>query len=474
MANNVPLPALEDNDTIQTVGIAGGSVETNEIIRVYPDFFPEGYNMYVTDAAVNGAEAYDLVERVNQLRVEVGEQPLTLDAQITETAMYRASEISLVYRHDSPSGLWGQSEYEAFGPGGGELIVSGPSTGEQAFDAFEGSAGHYLGMIRSWNTRIGVGQYGSAWVLLFKDGEDTYKQRDITKEELITTYTTDSRIAKTVVDQTTDDEAGSHGINGCYDPRLVVNGDYDTTKSIKLDKGLSQQMGAYIVPDPFSLTKDCDDVETKIVPSTLTWSSSNPAIASVDSEGVVTTRAAGTAVISGQLYEDTITYTIIVSDNGTIPEDIGTDYLVRYRTHVQNVGWQAYVADGGMSGTSGRSLRLEGINIALNGIDGGIEYTTHVQNVGWQEFVGNGAMAGTSGRSLRLEGIRIWLTGDAAKKYDVYYRTHTQNIGWMGWAKNAEQSGSAGYGYRLEGIEVKLVEKGGPAPGSTDGAFVER
>lgn len=97
--------------------------------------------------------------------------------------------------------------------------------------------------------------------------------------------------------------------------------------------------------------------------------------------------------------------------------------MVKYRTHVQNVGWQAFVADGSMSGTSGRSFRLEGINIDLNdNISGGIEYRTHV---GWQNYVANGAMSGTEGMSYRLEGIQIRLTGEAATKYDIYYHTHT-------------------------------------------------
>lgn len=146
---------------------------------------------------------------------------------------------------------------------------------------------------------------------------------------------------------------------------------------------------------------------------------------------------------------------------------------VAYRTHVQNVGWQSYVRDGAMSGTSGRSLRLEGINIRLEGApySGGIRYRTHVQNIGWQDWKYNDAMSGTSGRSLRLEAIQIELTGKMAEHYDVWYRVHAQNFGWMGWARNGVSAGSATYGYRLEGIEVVILPKGSAAPGSTSGAF---
>lgn len=55
--------------------------------------------------------------------------------------------------------------------------------------------------------------------------------------------------------------------------------------------------------------------------------------------------------------------------------------------------------------------------------------------------------------------------------YDVYYRVHAQEFGWLGWAKNGESSGTEGFGYRLEAIEIKLVKKGGSAPGNTANAF---
>ena len=149
--------------------------------------------------------------------------------------------------------------------------------------------------------------------------------------------------------------------------------------------------------------------------------------------------------------------------------------LVNYRTHVQRIGWQGFVADGAMSGTSGQGLRLEGIEIRLNSnLKGNVLYRTHVQRIGWQGWKRNGSMAGTSGMGLRLEAIELKLTGDVAKKYDIYYRVHVQKFGWLGWAKNGQMSGTSGYGYRLEGIEIRLVKKGGKAPGSTAKPSVKR
>ncbi len=162
------------------------------------------------------------------------------------------------------------------------------------------------------------------------------------------------------------------------------------------------------------------------------------------------------------------TYSFIGSNGET------NNSLIQYRTHVQNVGWQSYKYDGAMSGTSGQSLRLEGIEIQKSNqlnVDGGIQYRTHVQNIGWQDFVSDGAMSGTSGQSLRLEAIQIKLTGELEKQYDIYYQVHAQNFGWLGWAKNGQSAGTAGYSYRLEGICIQLVKKGEDGPTSSTLAF---
>ncbi|MDO4796590.1 MAG: hypothetical protein Q4A01_01060 [Coriobacteriales bacterium] len=170
------------------------------------------------------------------------------------------------------------------------------------------------------------------------------------------------------------------------------------------------------------------------------------------------------------------------------PKDAGTDAApgaalttqsdaatpsVTYRTHVQRIGWQGWRSNGEMSGTSGKSRRLEGINIKLGDmpVSGGIQYRTHVQRIGWQGWRKDGQMSGTSGKSLRLEAIQIQLYGDMANNYDVWYRVHAQQIGWMGWAKNGEQSGTAGFSWRLEGIQIVLTPKDAGAPAADLGGL---
>lgn len=162
----------------------------------------------------------------------------------------------------------------------------------------------------------------------------------------------------------------------------------------------------------------------------------------------------------------------IVAALGLTKVVVNTNPSVTYQTHVQDYGWQEWKNNGEMSGTSGQSKRLEGINIKLQNLSGSVEYQTHVQDIGWQGWKSNGVMSGTSGQSKRLEAIKIKLSGDTANKYDIYYRVHAQDYGWLGWAKNGESAGSEGYSKRLEGIEIKLVKKGGAAPGSISRPFV--
>lgn len=163
----------------------------------------------------------------------------------------------------------------------------------------------------------------------------------------------------------------------------------------------------------------------------------------------------------------------------TRKESVSTSASVSYRTHVQTYGWQNFVKNGALSGTTGESKRLEGIEIKLTGlknVSGGITYRVHAQTYGWMNWVSDGKMAGTTGESKRLEAIQIKLTGEMANMYDVYYCVHAQTYGWLNWAKNGDMSGTAGLSKRLEAIEIKLVPKGGKAPvklGTQTKAFIK-
>ena len=132
---------------------------------------------------------------------------------------------------------------------------------------------------------------------------------------------------------------------------------------------------------------------------------------------------------------------------------------IKYSTHIQDIGWQDWKSDAKTAGTSGKSLRLEGIKIETINLPKGVtlRYQTHIQNIGWQGWKNAGELAGTSGKSLRLEGIRIKLEGTT--EYSVMYRTHVQDIGWQDWCYDGETSGTFDESLRLEAIEIKIVPK---------------
>lgn len=138
---------------------------------------------------------------------------------------------------------------------------------------------------------------------------------------------------------------------------------------------------------------------------------------------------------------------------------------IQYRTHVENIGWQGWMKNGEVSGTSGQNYRVEAMYIDIAGASNSIEYRTHVQDIGWMGWVNEGGMSGTTGQSKKIEALEIRLKGSMASNYDVYYRAHVQNVGWQSWVKNGQMAGTSGQSLRLEALQIVLVQKGTGVPG---------
>ena len=149
---------------------------------------------------------------------------------------------------------------------------------------------------------------------------------------------------------------------------------------------------------------------------------------------------------------------------------------VTYDAHLAYTGWQSPVSDGGIAGTIDKHYRMEGLRINVNSTLGvGIEYRGHLQYYGWEtKWSRDGALSGTTGKGIRMEAIQIRLTGLNANKYDIYYKCLIQDIGWTDWAKNGAACGSSGFGYKLEAVKIIIVPKGSPAPGSTARTYYQK
>lgn len=132
---------------------------------------------------------------------------------------------------------------------------------------------------------------------------------------------------------------------------------------------------------------------------------------------------------------------------------------VEYRSHVQDIGWQEYVGNESQSGTTGKNLKIEAMNIKLKNNTKGIniKYTTYIEGNGWQNTVSNGEQTGTTGKNLKMEAIKIWLEG--SEEYSVEYRTHVQDIGWTEWVYDGAISGNLGDELKIEAIQIKIVSR---------------
>ncbi|WP_448256325.1 hypothetical protein [Microbacterium aurum] len=128
---------------------------------------------------------------------------------------------------------------------------------------------------------------------------------------------------------------------------------------------------------------------------------------------------------------------------------------VSYRTHMQNLGWGAYVTENRISGAEASGLRMEAFQLSLTNPSAGmtVQYQAHVQSIGWQPWVAGGGLAGTSGQSLRIESVKFQLQGSVPAGYHIKYRVY-QNGGWSPWRLDGQAAGITGQNLRVEALQV--------------------
>lgn len=132
---------------------------------------------------------------------------------------------------------------------------------------------------------------------------------------------------------------------------------------------------------------------------------------------------------------------------------------IRYRSHIQDVGWEKDRSDdGATSGLEGKNKQIEAIKISLANLSGvKVKYQVHVESIGWMAWKSGGAVAGTTGKNKQVEAIKIKL--ETSKTYSVKYRVHVQDIGWMPWTYDGNMAGTEGKNKQVEAIQIKIVDK---------------
>ena len=248
--------------------------------------------------------------------------------------------------------------------------------------------------------------------------------------------------------------------------------------NITLSKGTSETLKATINPN--DVTED----------KTLSWTSSNTKVATVDNTGKVTAVSGGTATItvksqngkeascevkvtskieSISLNKSNITLSKGTSETlkATInPSDATDDKTLTWKSEDENIakvdgnGKVTGVGTGTTNITvttsNGKSATCK---VTVVRQTPSVNYSTHVQDIGWQGYVKDGSTAGTTGQSKRLEAIRIKLSNNTSYNGTIQYQTHIQDIGWQGWKMNDEMSGTSGQSKRLEAIRIKLTDE---------------
>ena len=145
---------------------------------------------------------------------------------------------------------------------------------------------------------------------------------------------------------------------------------------------------------------------------------------------------------------------------------------INYSSVSGSSSWGQTVQNGATSGTMGQDLPLHAIRVQLpTNVSGGVSYKTHLSNIGWGAACANGSASGDLSCAQEIEALSISLSGQAAKRYDVWYRVYIENFGWLGWTKNGSNAGSSGCGLHVEAYQVVIKAINSAAPGSTANSF---
>lgn len=136
--------------------------------------------------------------------------------------------------------------------------------------------------------------------------------------------------------------------------------------------------------------------------------------------------------------------------------------------------WKGWTNQGGTSGKGSGTkkvgrMQVDRMNSALSGTVSYTMYNDKKKTSGSNTKKGKYSAAGIAGQAAQY--MTVSLSGDLAKRFDVYYRTYISGAGWMAWAKNGAKAGVKNFNSRMKmcGYQIKLVEKsGGTKPANAD------
>lgn len=136
------------------------------------------------------------------------------------------------------------------------------------------------------------------------------------------------------------------------------------------------------------------------------------------------------------------------------------DLNLRYKAHVQDIGWREEVHDGMIAGSVGAAKRLEGLYIDTTKVKGGklrLNAKAHISNVGWVLYkdIRPDTLIGTVGKKQAIEAIELDVIENTTGK-TLKYQVHLANKGWTGAVPHDTATGSTGLKISIEAIKIWL------------------
>lgn len=228
-------------------------------------------------ATVSYTKAWQVLDLVNQQRAAQGLSALTMDQDLLNAAMQRAAETTVVFSHTRPDGT--QCYTAAPNKMSGENIAMGTTTASTTMDMWMNSQGHRANILGTSWTSIGIGCVQASngawyWVQCFGAGTPAAASKGSYADG-----------AKTYQVNIAPDALGiDYDIVSCTSDRSTT-----ITPATKFAPGGTQRY-AFVIDQSSSYG---------LIPENqVTWASSNPAVATVDADGLVTFKASGSVTIT--------------------------------------------------------------------------------------------------------------------------------------------------------------------------------
>ncbi len=244
-----------------------------------------------TSGTYNYDKAKEIVDLVNEERAKLSLSPFQIDNSLMESAMQRASELSIYWDHERPNGL---SCFSVNNKINGENIGVGSSSTLVIMDKWMNSSGHKAQIVKSTYNSIGVGCYThnglTYWVQLFSKSNSNNTNISSGKKDV-----------NNSIQVAVGEKRVNPVIKGFEENNVLSIGDTLSPTSIK------NKNAGY------------NNVQTGISFSDLTWNSSNENVFTVNENGTVTAIGEGNAVLTASIGDFSVTYNITVTN--PIPED---------------------------------------------------------------------------------------------------------------------------------------------------------